>query len=111
MLKPTVDKKYIDFSYMGVGTNLLGYSNSRVNKEVTTDLEGNFSFPIDLFKTGGGAEESKRLGVPLLGRIPISMEVMSATDRGKPIILSNPQSTVSEIFRDIAKKIISHIGN
>ena len=82
-----------------------------INKEVTTDLEGNFSFPIDLFKTGGGAEESKRLGVPLLGRIPISMEVMSATDGGKPIILSNPQSTVSDIFRDIAKKIISHLGN
>jgi len=49
--------------------------------------------------------------VPLLGRIPISMEVMSATDGGKPIILSNPQSTVSDIFRDIAKKIISHLGN
>jgi len=82
-----------------------------IDQEVNTDEEGNFSFPIDLFKTGGGAEESKRLGVPLLGRIPISMEVMSATDGGKPIILSNPQSTVSDIFRDIAKKIISHLGN
>ena len=81
------------------------------NKEGTTDLEGNFSFPIDLFKAGGGAEESERLGVPLLGKIPISMEIMSATDGGKPIILSNPQSTVSDIFRDIAKKIISHLGN
>ena len=29
------EKKYIDFSYMGVGTNLLGYSNPRVNKKVT----------------------------------------------------------------------------
>ncbi|GIS73385.1 MAG: hypothetical protein CM1200mP10_29620 [Candidatus Neomarinimicrobiota bacterium] len=28
-----------------------------VNKEVTTDLEGNFSFPIDLFKTGGGLKK------------------------------------------------------
>ena len=27
-------KKYIDFCYMGVGTNLLGYSNSRVDKNV-----------------------------------------------------------------------------
>ena len=82
-----------------------------IDKEVTTDEEGNFSFPIDLFKSGGGAEESERLGVPLLGKIPISMEIMSATDRGKPIILSDPQSTVSEIFRDIAVNILSQLAN
>ena len=82
-----------------------------IDQEVNTDEEGNFSFPIDLFKSGGGAEESERLGVPLLGKIPISMEVMSATDRGKPIILSNPQSTVSEIFRDITENIISQLVN
>ena len=82
-----------------------------IDQEVNTDEEGNFSFPIDLFKSGGGAEESERLGVPLLGKIPISMEVMSATDGGKPIILSNPQSTVSEIFRDITENIISQLAN
>jgi len=82
-----------------------------IDQEVNTDEEGNFSFPIDLFKSGGGAEESERLGVPLLGKIPISMEVMSATDSGKPIILSNSQSTVSEIFRDITENIISQLVN
>jgi len=82
-----------------------------IDQEVNIDEEGNFSFPIDLFKSGGGAEESERLGVPLLGKIPISMEVMSATDGGKPIILSNPQSTVSEIFRDITENIISQLAN
>ena len=82
-----------------------------IDQEVNTDEEGNFSFPIDLFKAGGGAEESERLGVPLLGKIPISMEVMSATDGGRPIILSNPQSTISEIFRDITENIISQLVN
>ena len=82
-----------------------------IDQEVNTDEEGNFSFPIDLFKSGGGAEESERLCVPLLGKIPISMEVMSATDGGKPIILSNPQSTISEIFRDITENIISQLVN
>ena len=82
-----------------------------IDKEVTTDEEGNFSFPVDLFKSGGGAEESERLGVPLLGKIPISLEIMSATDGGKPIILSDPQSTVSEIFRDIAVNILSQLAN
>ena len=82
-----------------------------IDQEVNTDEEGNFSFPIDLFKSGGGSQESERLGVPLLGKIPISMEVMSATDGGKPIILSNPQSTVSDIFRNITENIISQLVN
>ena len=82
-----------------------------IDQEINTDEEGNFSFPIDLFKSGGGSQESERLGVPLLGKIPISMEVMSATDGGKPIILSNPQSTVSEIFRIITENIISQLVN
>ena len=82
-----------------------------IDKEVTTDEEGKFSFPVDLFKSGGGSEESERLGVPLLGKIPISLEIMSATDGGKPIILSDPQSTVSEIFRDIAVNILSQLAN
>jgi len=82
-----------------------------IDQEVNTDEEGNFSFPINLFKSGGGAEESERLGVPLLGKIPISMDIMSATDGGKPIILSDPQSTVSEIFRDIAVNILSQLAN
>ena len=95
----------------GIAQNNLRMVFQGIDQEVNTDEEGNFSFPIDLFKSGGGAEESERLGVPLLGKIPISMEVMSATDGGKPIILSNPQSTVSEIFRDIAENIISQLVN
>ena len=95
----------------GIAQNNLRMVFQGIDQEVNTDEEGNFSFPIDLFKSGGGAEESERLGVPLLGKIPISMEVMSATDRGKPIILSNPQSTVSEIFRDITENIISQLVN
>ena len=27
-------KKYIDFSYMGIGTNILGYSNSKIDNHV-----------------------------------------------------------------------------
>ena len=95
----------------GIAQKNLRIAFQGIDQEVNTDEEGNFSFPIDLFKSGGGTEESERLGVPLLGKIPISMEVMSATDVGKPIILSSPKSTVSEIFRDIVKNIISQLVN
>ncbi len=38
------NKKYIDMSYMGVGTNILGYNNNRVDREVERAIKkGNIS--------------------------------------------------------------------
>ena len=60
---------------------------------IETDKEGKFSLRYDIFKRGGGEAESKRLGVPLLGVIPISAEIVDSTDLGEPIVLSNPRIT------------------
>ena len=80
-----------------------------IEDAINVNPDGSFSININLFKTGGGLKESKRLDVPLLGQIPISIEMMHSTDTGKPIILSNPQEPVSNLFRDIAKKIQSQL--
>ena len=82
-----------------------------IDEAISINRDGSFSFPVDLFKSGGGLQESKRLDVPLLGKIPISIEMMYSTDEGKPIILSNPQEPVSNIFREIVKKIESQLIN
>ena len=75
-------------------------------KSVNTDKEGNFSIKYDIFKQGGGEAESKRLGVPLLGTIPLSPEVVESTDIGEPIVLSNPKSGISKEYKLIADSII-----
>ena len=80
-----------------------------IDDAINVNPDGSFSININLFKSGGGLKESKRLDVPLLGQIPISIEMMHSTDTGKPIILSNPQEPVSNLFRDIAKKIQSQL--
>ena len=76
-------------------------------EEIFFDEEGNFSLTIDLFKTGGGLKESERLGVPLLGKIPISSDIMTATDAGVPIAYRNPDSPIGQIYHKIAKMLIS----
>ena len=76
-----------------------------IDEKININVDGSFSIPINLFKSGGGLKESKRLDVPLLGKIPISIEMMHATDKGEPIILSQPNNSVSNIFRDIVNKI------
>ena len=96
------------------GTNQNNSENNSINIDgiddaINVNPDGSFSININLFKSGGGLKESKRLDVPLLGKIPISIEMMHSTDTGKPIILSNPQEPVSNLFRDIAKKIQSQL--
>ncbi|MBU0529008.1 Mrp/NBP35 family ATP-binding protein [bacterium] len=79
-------------------------------ENVETDKDGKFSIRYDIFKRGGGIAESKRLGVPLLGVIPISGEIVDSTDSGEPIVLSNPKSPISEIYNSIAEKVIKNLN-
>lgn len=76
-------------------------------QHVDVKPDGEFAIRIDLFKRGGGKSESDRLEVQLLGEIPISQEIMEATDAGEPITSKNPESQVSEIYRSIAEKIVN----
>jgi ATP-binding protein involved in chromosome partitioning len=76
---------------------------------VKVDAAGRFTAHFDLFKHGGGARESERLGVPLLGEIPIAREIMEATDAGMPIVLSRPDSDSARIFRTIVDNIETHL--
>ncbi len=86
-------------------------SNILINgNKVNIDDEGNFQFNIDLFKTGGGDKESKRLGVPLLGKIPISKTLMESTDMGEPLIINNNKHQISKIYMDMTTQILSIVN-
>ncbi|MCW6171148.1 MAG: Mrp/NBP35 family ATP-binding protein [Thermoplasmatales archaeon] len=60
-----------------------------------------------IFKKGGGEEAAKKYGVPFLGRIPFSMEIVEGTDSGVPSASLN--DTVSAIFTDIADKVAQYV--
>ena len=68
---------------------------------------GNFQIKIDLFKKGGGESESERLNIPLLGKIPLSNDIVTSTDAGTPIVKKDPNHKVSEIYLSIVNKILS----
>jgi ATP-binding protein involved in chromosome partitioning len=59
----------------------------------------------DIFGSGGGQREAKRLGVPLLGQIPIDIATREAGDRGIPVTVENRESTVGAEFAKIARRI------
>ena len=65
----------------------------------------------DIFGSGGGDRESKRLGVPLLGQIPIDIATREAGDRGMPITVADPKNAVSEAFLAIANRLCESLAD
>ena len=60
----------------------------------------------DIFGVGGGRREAARLRVPLLGEIPIDIATREAGDRGRPIMVSEPDGAVGRTFVDIAERLV-----
>jgi ATP-binding protein involved in chromosome partitioning len=69
-----------------------------------------FASPSDgkrynIFGSGGGEREAKRLRVPLLGQIPIDIPTRESGDRGIPIVGENRESPVAAEFKKIAENL------
>ena len=59
----------------------------------------------EIFGSGGGEREAKRIRAPLLGKIPIDIATREAGDRGMPITAEDRESAVSLEFRRIAQNL------
>ena len=59
----------------------------------------------ELFGEGGGAALSQRLGVPLIGQVPLVTELRAGADSGQPIVATDPTGEASQVFAQIAATI------
>jgi ATP-binding protein involved in chromosome partitioning len=59
-----------------------------------------------VFGTGGGDEAADTLGVPLLAQVPLVSDLRDGGDRGKPIVVNDPDGPASVALRDAARKIV-----
>jgi ATP-binding protein involved in chromosome partitioning len=83
----------------------------KVNLEVKGVVENMSWFTGDdgkryeLFGAGGGADLASRLGVPLLGKVPLVPELRAGSDSGAPIVATQPDGEAAGVFADIAETI------
>jgi ATP-binding protein involved in chromosome partitioning len=67
----------------------------------------------DIFGAGGGSQVAERLTravgaeVPLLGQVPLDPALVTAGDRGVPLVLSAPESAAGAELRAIADKLMA----
>lgn len=60
---------------------------------------------VRIFGEGGGREAAETLGVPLLGEIPLVVELREGGDTGTPIVVSHPDSPAGVVLREAARRV------
>ncbi len=64
-----------------------------------------------IFGHGGAADEARKLNVPLLGALPLHMDIRVTSDAGKPVVVSDPQGSHAAIFRAIAGQVWNAVSH
>jgi ATP-binding protein involved in chromosome partitioning len=59
----------------------------------------------ELFGAGGGEELAGELGVPLLAQIPLVEALREGGDVGRPIVVTDPDGEVAQVFRTLAERL------
>lgn len=65
---------------------------------------------IHIFGKGGGQRVSEQFNIPFIGEIPLHPHIMEGSDRGKPIIIAEPESMQSHAFSKVAKMVAGRIS-
>jgi ATP-binding protein involved in chromosome partitioning len=63
-----------------------------------------------IFAHGGGDRISKRLDVPFLGEIPLSLEIREGGDRGEPAVTSTQPDAYADAFRAVARNLAGRVS-
>ena len=64
----------------------------------------------DIFSTGGGQRAAEKFKVPFLGCIPIDPAIRQGGDAGTPIVIADPSSAQSKVFREMATSLAERFG-
>ncbi|GAA0172358.1 hypothetical protein LIER_26201 [Lithospermum erythrorhizon] len=62
-----------------------------------------------IFGKGGACKTAEDSGMEFLGEIPLEVGIRSGSDEGIPIVVSNPDSAVSEAYSDVAHRVMSRL--
>ena len=63
-----------------------------------------------IFGTGGGESLARENDVELLGQLPLDRRIREETDGGRPTVVAEPDSRISQIYRDIARRAAARLA-
>jgi len=63
-----------------------------------------------IFGEGGGGRMAQQYDVDFLGALPLDIRIREETDGGKPTVVAEPDSRISQIYREIARKTAAKLA-
>ncbi len=63
----------------------------------------------EIFQSGGGRRIAEEGGVAFLGSIPIDPKVGVDADKGRPFVLSQPDSAASKAFMGVVERVEDYL--
>ena len=88
-----------------VDMNVLG-----IIENMSTHICSNCGHEETIFGSGGGQQMAGDYQVPLLGTLPLSMNIRQDLDEGMPTVVSNPESDVAASYRECARNTVARLA-
>ncbi|NNF96202.1 MAG: iron-sulfur cluster carrier protein ApbC [Halobacteria archaeon] len=63
-----------------------------------------------IFGEGGGERMAEQHDVDLLGALPLDKSIREGTDEGKPTVVADPDGRITQIYRDIARRMAAKLS-
>jgi ATP-binding protein involved in chromosome partitioning len=80
-------------------------------ENMSTHICSNCGHEEHIFGAGGGAKMCADYNVDLLGSLPLDMSIREQADSGRPSVISQPDSAIANIYKEIARKAAIKIAN
>ena len=88
----------VDMTVLGIVENMSTHICSNCGHEET------------IFGSGGGLRMSEEYDIPLLGKLPLAMQIRADLDEGMPTVVSDPDSELTARYREIARNTAAQLS-
>jgi len=88
-----------------VGVPILG-----IVENMSTHVCSKCGHEEHIFGEGGGERMGKDYNVELLGALPLDIHIREQADSGKPTVVSDPDGRVSQVYKQIARRVAVKIA-
>jgi len=79
-------------------------------ENMSTHICSNCNHEEHIFGQGGGVRMAEEYGVNFLGALPLDIRIREETDAGKPTVIADPDTRISQIYREIARKTAAKLA-
>ncbi|BAU49297.1 ATP-binding protein [Sulfurifustis variabilis] len=63
-----------------------------------------------IFSEGGGRRMAEENDVDFLGALPLDRRIREETDSGKPTVVADPDCRISQLYREIARRVAARLS-